>query len=363
MIRNVCSRRTAALMALIAAILPIAFGTSGLSVAWAAPVKLLETGSTLLYPLFNIWVPDYTHTNPDVQITTQGTGSGTGIAEATSGAAQIGASDAYLSPAQTAQDPTLMNIPLAISAQQINYNLPGIGAAHLNFSGPVLAGIYSGTIKNWNDPAIAKLNPGVNLPDHEIIPVHRADGSGDTFIFTQYLSFTTPSWKEAVGFGTSVSWPAIAVGIGTNGNPGMVQALKQTPYSIAYVGISWIDQTNAAGFGYAALENRAGKFLLPTPGTIASAAAALVGKTPPNEAISLIFAPGPNAYPIINYEYVIVKGKQADPGVAAAIKAFLTWCLSPTGGGNELYLTKVHFIGLSEMVRKLSQAQVERIGQ
>jgi phosphate transport system substrate-binding protein len=365
MIRRVRSTWAARfLAALIAAGLAITAGTATISAGWAGdPVRLLETGSTLLYPLFNLWVPEYTRTHPGVQITTEGTGSGTGIAEAISGAAQIGASDAYLAPAQRQKSPTLMNIPLAISAQQVNYNLPGVGTAHLRLSGPVLAAIYAGAIRNWNDSRIARLNPGVALPDHAIIPVHRADGSGDTFIFTQYLTATTPSWKQEVGFGTSVSWPANPAGIGANGNPGMVQALKQTPYAIAYVGISWLDQTNRAGFGYAALLNRAGKFVLPTPATINAAAAAAVPETPPDEGISLVLAPGPDAYPIINYEYAIVNARQPDPAVATAVRAFLTWCLSPAGGGSAAYLDKVHFIALPAAVRKLSQAQVDRIGR
>jgi phosphate transport system substrate-binding protein len=160
--------------------------------ARAQTTTLLETGSSLLYPLFNLWVPAYTKAHPEVRITTQSTGSGTGIAEAASGLAQIGASDAYMSNAMQKQHPEMLNIPLAISSQMVNYNLPGLNGAHLKLSGPVLATIYEGKIKNWNDPQIAKLNPGVKLPDHAIITIHRTDGSGDTFIFTQYLSFPSP---------------------------------------------------------------------------------------------------------------------------------------------------------------------------
>ncbi len=148
----------------------------------------METGSTLLYPLFNIWVPAYTQQHPNVQITTQGTGSGTGISEAVSGIAQIGASDAYMSNPLIKAHPRVLNIPLAISSQMINYNIPGLNKQQLKLSGPVLAGIYDGSIRFWDDPAIAKDNPGVKLPHNAIVPVHRTDGSGDTFIFTQYLS-------------------------------------------------------------------------------------------------------------------------------------------------------------------------------
>jgi phosphate transport system substrate-binding protein len=337
----------------------VAGGTSGDA---QASVKILETGSTLLYPLFNLWVAEYTKSHPNVQITTQVTGSGTGIAEAISGAAQIGASDAYLAPAQRSQNPTLVNIPLAISAQQINYNLPGLNSTHLKLSGPVLAGIYEGSIRYWDAGPIAALNPGLRLPHQVIVPVHRADGSGDTFIFTQYLSFSTPSWKQKVGFGTSVSWPANPTAVGANGNPGMVQALKQTPYSIAYVGISWLDQTNEAGLGYAALRNRSGRFVLPTRETILAAASALEKRTPADESISLVYAPGLDAYPIINYEYVVVNTKQPDQAVAKAVPAFLTWALSPRGGSAPRFLDRVHFVPLPASIRKLSLAQVAKIG-
>jgi phosphate transport system substrate-binding protein len=147
--------------------------------AWAAgTVNILETGSSLLYPLFNLWVPGYTHVDPGVKITTQSTGSGTGIAQSVAGIAQIGASDAYMSNALMKQHPDMLNIPLAISMQMVNYNLPGLNSRHLKLSGPVLAGIYEGKIRYWDDAQIRGLNPGVHLPHHLIIPVHRSDGSG-----------------------------------------------------------------------------------------------------------------------------------------------------------------------------------------
>ena len=178
----------------------------------AGTVNVLETGSSLLYPLFNLWVPVYTHGDPGLKITTQSTGSGTGIAQSISGIAQIGASDAYLSDALMKQHPGMLNIPLAISMQMVNYNLPGLNHEHLKLSGPVLAGIYEGKIRYWDDAAIKALNHGVKLPHHVIIPVHRSDGSGDTFIFTQYLSFSTPGWEKSVNYGTTVRWPPVTGG-------------------------------------------------------------------------------------------------------------------------------------------------------
>jgi phosphate transport system substrate-binding protein len=327
----------------------------------AQTVDLLETGSSLLYPLFNLWVPDYTKANPNVKITTQSTGSGTGISEAVSGIAQIGASDAYMSDALMKQHPAMLNVPLAISSQMVNYNLPGLNGTHLKLSGPVLAAIYEGKIKTWDDAAIAQLNPGLKLPAHAIITVHRTDGSGDTFIFTQYLSFTTPDWQNSIAYGTTVSWPAAAGAIGANGNQGMVTAMKGSDYSIAYVGISFLKAIQEDKLGEAELENRSGKYVLPTDQTVQAAAASKIKEMPADQRISLIFAPGDDAYPIINYEYAIVSAKQPNPQVAAQIRAFLAWCLSPEHGNAPKYMKEVNFVPLPASVAKQSAAQVEKI--
>jgi phosphate transport system substrate-binding protein len=347
-------------VAVAAAIAVAGFAFSS-TIASAAEVHLLETGSSLLYPEFNLWVPAYAEHHPDVKITTQSTGSGTGIAQAISGIAQIGASDAYMSDAQMKPHPGLLNIPLVISAQMVNYNVPGLNNRHLKLSGPVLAGIYDGHIKYWNDKAIEELNPGVKLPHHEIVPVHRTDGSGDTFIFTQYLSFSTPSWNSSVGYGTTVSWPAVQGGIGAEGNPGMVNASKGTPYSIAYIGISFKDATDQAKLGEALLKNRAGKFVLPTPKTVKAAVEATSAKTPKDERISLIFAPGDESYPIINYEYAIINSRQSSPEVAAALREFLNWCIEPSGGNAPHFTKPVGFAPLPPAIAELSKQQVAMI--
>jgi phosphate transport system substrate-binding protein len=320
-------------------------------------MRLLETGSTLLYPLFSLWAAGYT----DAQITTQGTGSGAGISEAISGIAQIGASDAYLSNAQMKSDPGMLNIPLAISSQMVNYNIPGLNDQHLKLSGPVLAGIYQGKVKYWDDPAIAKINPGVKLPHKVIVPVHRSDGSGDTFIFTQYLSYTTPEWWNSLGYDTTVSWPAVQGGIGAVGNPGMVNALKGTPYSIAYIGISFKNAIDWASLGVAVLQNRDGKFVLPDHMTVAAAANELLAKTPTDERVGLIFAPGARSYPIVNYEYAIVKSQQPNADTAKALREFLSWAINPKGGSAPYDLQAVGFVALPEPIVKLSEKQIQQI--
>ena len=327
----------------------------------AENINILETGSSLLYPLFNLWVPVYTKAHPGVRITTQSTGSGTGMSQAVAGIAQIGASDAYLSDAIMRMHSDMLNIPLAISMQMVNYNLPGLNHSHIKLSGPVIAGIYSGSIRMWNDHAIAAMNPGVKLPNHAIIPIHRSDGSGDTFIFTQYLSFSTPAWQNKYAYGTTISWAPVSGGLGAVGNPGMVTALKGNAYSIAYIGTSYQDAIEKDGMGIAMLKNRDGHFVLPTATTAKAAADAMVSKTPADERISLIFAPGAESYPIINYEYAIVKQRQPSGATAAALRNLFTWAISPSGGNAPSFMAKVHFVPLPVSVAKLSAAQIAKI--
>lgn len=344
------------------AVLALALAVAGAGSALAAQqVNILETGSSLLYPLFNLWVPAFTHAHPNIKITTQSTGSGTGISQSVQGIAQIGASDAYIGDFMERMHSNMLNIPLAISIQMVNYNIPGLNKIHLKLSGPVLAGIYTGQIRDWNDAQIAKLNPGVKLPNHVIVPIHRTDGSGDTFIFTQYLAFSTPSWAHSLNYGTTISWPAVPGGLGAEGNPGMVAALKGSPYSIAYIGISYEQATEAAGMGMAALGNRDGKFVLPNAHTAAAAAAQMVPKTPKDERVSLIFAPGAESYPIINYEYAIVNKKQPNAEMASALRTLFTWAISKDGGNAPKYMNAVHFVALPASVVKLSQAQINQI--
>jgi phosphate transport system substrate-binding protein len=345
--------------------LTLAFAATALlgvrAVLAAQTVNILETGSSLLYPLFNLWVPVYAHVHPDAKITTQSTGSGTGISQSIAGIAQIGASDAYLSNALMRMHPDMLNIPLAISMQMVNYNLPGLNHTRLKLSGPVLAGIYEGKITKWNDPAIRAMNPGINLPDHNIIPIHRTDGSGDTFIFTQYLAFSTPDWASSLSYGTTVSWPPVSGELGAVGNPGMLTATKDNAYSIAYIGTSYQNAIERDGLGIAKLKNRDGNFVLPTAETADAAAAQMVPKTPTSERISLIFAPGAQSYPIINYEYAIVNKMQPSAATAAAMRELFTWAISRNGGNAPRFMASVHFVPLPAPVAKLSAAQIAQI--
>ena len=328
--------------------------------AAAGSLQITETGSSLLFPLFQEWAPAYQQ-KTGIEISPQSTGSGTGISDAANATVNIGASDAYVSTALEASHPNLLNIPLAVSAQQIMYNLPGLNKQHLKLNGPVLAGIYDGQIKTWDAPQIRRLNPGIKLPHLPVVPIHRADGSGDTFLFSQYLTFTTKSWSRGPNFGTSIAWPSVPGSISATGNQGMVQALKQYSGGVAYVGISWLTPALKAGLGEAMLENRAHRFLLPNKQTIGAAVALMAKHTPKTERISLIYAPGRNSYPIINYEYAIVPNNQPSPAVAAAVKAFLLWAADPRQGNSPQFLTPVHFLPLPSSVLPLSRTQIEQI--
>jgi phosphate transport system substrate-binding protein len=321
---------------------------------------LTETGSTLLLPLLHAWAGAYQQQFPQVRISTGGTGSGTGIKDASAGTVDIGASDAYLSSGDLVKNPALLNIPLAVAAQQVDYNLPELKAGvHLRLTGAVLAQMYQGTIRTWNNPAISKLNPGITLPPARVVPLHRSDSSGDTFLFTSYLSTHDPAWNRAIGYGTTVAWPAGPGRRGQHGNSGMVAGCQATPGCVAYVGISYLSAALADGLGEAQLANALGQYELPTPASISAAVAAFVSATPANETISMVNGPAPGGYPIVNYEYAIVRGRQPDRTQARDIQAFLHWAV--TTGNSAQYLGAGRFQPLPKAVVTLSDQQIATI--
>ncbi|HZE15597.1 MAG TPA: phosphate ABC transporter substrate-binding protein PstS [Mycobacterium sp.] len=322
-------------------------------------VALTETGATELYPLMNSWRDAYHSKYPNVTITTAATGSGAGISQAIARTVHIGASGAYLSEGDIAAHKGLMNIALAIAAEQVHYNLPGV-TEHLKLNGKVLAAMYQGTIKTWNDPQIAGLNPGVNLPATPVVPLHRSDGAGDTFVFTQYLSKQDPDgWGKSPGYGTTVDFPAVPGALGENGAGGMVTGCAQTPGCIAYIGSSYLDEATQKGLGQAQLGNASGNFLLPDAQSIQAVAASFASQTPANQVISLINGPAADGYPIVNYEYAVVYSDQKDAATAQTLQAFLHWVV--TDGSAPSFLDKVHFQPLPPPVVKLSNAQIAKI--
>ncbi|HEX4214815.1 MAG TPA: phosphate ABC transporter substrate-binding protein PstS [Candidatus Dormibacteraeota bacterium] len=318
-------------------------------------MTLSEAGSSLVEPYLAALAPQLTSAYSNITLTPSAGGSGVGISDAATNLIDLGGSDAYLSDSEMTQYPGLMNIPIAISAQEIAYNLPGV--SDLKLSGNILAEIYQGKITKWNDPAIAKLNSGVNLPSATIVPIRRVDSSGDTFIFSSFLSATNSAWNNGPAFGTTVTWPAVTGELTATGNPGMVQAAHATPDSIAYIGISVKSSIQSAGLGIAELQNKAGKFVSASQATITSAVTNSAQDIPSNLAQSLIYEPGAQSYPIVNYEYMMVQKQQKDANTALAIRTFLTWAVDSSGGANATNLASVNFIALpSNVLLKIKPA-------
>ncbi len=350
-------RRPATLFAAAAA---VALCTSAMS-ASAAGIVLNETGSSLLYPLFALWAPDYTAAHPEVTLKLAPTNSGEGISAAIAGSVHIGASDAYMSDEEAERNRQIISVPVAISALMVNCNIPDLGETVLRLDGPTLAGIYSGRVRQWDDPAIVAMNPGAKLPHHDIVPVRRNEPSGDTFVFTQFLDFSTQRWEDTIGYGTTVDWPSVPGEITAVGNDGMLKAIAGTPYSIGYVGISFRHAAGEAGLATVLLKNQDGKFVHPSAETISAAASVLDPRTPADERLSLVDAPGEQSYPLVNYEYAVVSIHQPDPATAEAIRRFLLWSIAVDGGNQAKYVEAVGFIPLPDFIRAMSEKQIGRV--
>jgi phosphate transport system substrate-binding protein len=327
----------------------------------ASGVTVSETGSTLLYPLARTWAAAYHRQHPGVTVTTAGTGSGAGIEDASDGQAEIGASDAYLSSGDLVTNPRLLNIPLAVSAQTVIYHVPGLPAgSHLRLNAAVLAAIYRGTITRWDDPQIKALNPSLPLSPLTIVPVHRSDRSGDTFLFTSYLSTQDQVWDTSIGYGTTANWPKVAGALAEKGSLAVVSACAATPGCVAYNGISYLAQAQSAGLGEAALANSTQNFTLPTASAINDSVRSFASLTPPNETISMIDGPSADGYPIVNYEYAVVSTRQPNAVAASAVKDFLSWVI--TTGNHTSFLGTVGFQALSPTLVQLGQDQIKEIG-
>ncbi|MDE3097697.1 MAG: phosphate ABC transporter substrate-binding protein PstS [Chloroflexota bacterium] len=315
------SLRSVAALALIGALAALAAGTANAAPSRHAATTLQGAGSTLIAPAFATWSPAYGKAR-GVEVSYSGIGSGGGIAAITARTVDFGCSDAPLSPDQLAAAKGVVQIPWALTATVPSYNIPGVADTKLRLSGPVLADIYLGHITKWNDAAIRKLNPGLKLPDLTITPIHRSDGSGDTFAFTDYLSKVSPEWASKVGNNTSVNWPA---GVGGKGNPGVAALIGSTPGSIGYVSDAYVLQNHIAK---AQLLNRAGRYTLPSVASI-EAAAQTVTRVPADNRMSIVDPPASkkyaDAYPTSTFTYIIVPLQTAK---AHDIKNFVTWALT-----------------------------------
>jgi phosphate transport system substrate-binding protein len=285
----------------------------------ASAQKLNGAGATFPYPIYSKWFSEYSASH-GIQINYQPVGSGGGIRQVIAGTVDFGASDGPMADEQIAASKVkIQHIPTVLGAVVPVYNLPGVGAA-LKFSPDVLADIYLGKITNWNDARIAKDNPGVNLPNSEIFVVHRSDGSGTSYIFTDYLSKVSADWKGGPGKGVSVSWPR---GIGAKGNEGVAGMVRQTPGALGYVELIYAVQ-NKIETGL--VRNAGGVFMKATVESV-TAAAANSKQMPPDYRVSVTNAPGKDAYPISSFTWLLIPNPAPDSAKGKIIKDFLTWML------------------------------------
>jgi len=292
------------------------------SVGASASDTINAAGATFPAPIYQKWFEEFHKAHPDVQINYQAIGSGGGVRQLTEGTVDFGASDFAMTDEQLAKVTKfkVLHFPTVIGGVVPTYNVPG--APDLKFSGPTLAGIYLGNIKKWNDPAIVKDNPGVKLPNDDITVVHRSDGSGTSFIFTDYLSKVSPEWKMRVGNSASVNWP---VGLGGKGNEGVAGLVKQTPDSIGYVELTYARQ-NKMEFGL--LKNVAGNFVKASVESVTAAAAGAAKDMPADFRVSIANAPGKDAYPIASFTWMLVPDKIQDANKKKAITEFLQWMVT-----------------------------------
>jgi phosphate transport system substrate-binding protein len=275
------------------------------------------------HPIYSKWFAEYEKLHPKIEIQYNPVGSGAGIREVTAGAFDFGASDAPMEFSQmriyrAARGFDILHFPTVLGADVPIYDIPGV-TAELKFTPDALAGIFLGKITKWNDPELTTANPDAKLPEHEIVVAYRSDGSGTTYIWTNYLAKVSEDWDEEIGFGTSVPWP---VGVGGQGNSGVAAIVKQTPYTIGYVELAYAIQ-NKLAFG--SVKNQAGNFVKADLESVTAAAASVAQKMPDDFRVSITNAPGEKAYPISSFTWLLVPAKFSDNSKLKAMKDFLQW--------------------------------------
>jgi phosphate transport system substrate-binding protein len=297
---------------MLAAVLALAVG----GVAHADSLLITGAGATFPFPLYSKWFSDYNKKNPDLHFNYQSIGSGGGIKQITEKTVEFGASDAPMTDEELSKAPGIQHIPTVLGAVVVTYNAPVEG---LKLTPETVSGIFLGTISKWNDPALAKDNQGAKLPDAPITVVHRSDGSGTTYVFTDYLAKASPAWKSKVGAGKSVKWPA---GLGAKGNEGVTGLVKGTPGAIGYVELAYANQNKLA---MASLRNHDGAFVKPSIESTSEAAAGV--EVPADYRVSITDASGKTAYPIASFTYLLVYKDQADKAKGEALVRFLWWAV------------------------------------
>jgi phosphate transport system substrate-binding protein len=306
----------------------ILVGIAAVSLAGVAVAALSVTGAgaTFPYPIYSKWFYEYHKLHPDVEINYKSLGSTAGIEQVTAGKVDFGASDGPMNDQQVLgfkqqRQCDVLHFPTVLGAVVPTYHLPG-ATTDLNFTPAALAGIFLGKITKWNDPEIAKANPKVNLPNHAITVVHRAEASGTTYIWTDYLSKVSPEWKQKVGVGQTVNWP---VGQAEKGNEDVLGKINQTEYSIGYVELAYAIQNKVP---YGLVQNTAGSFVRADLASV-TAAAAGAANMPADFRVSITNAPGRDAYPISSFTWLLIPSKIPDPAKEKAVVDFLRWMLGP----------------------------------
>ena len=291
-----------------------------LSSAALAQTNLNGAGATFPYPVYSKWFSEYHKLHPDIQINYQSIGSGGGIRQVLAGTVDFGATDGPMTNDQMGQAKTkILHIPTVLGAVVPAYNVPGV-KTDLKFTPEALAGIFLGRITSWNDKAIASANPGVSLPSQSIIVVHRSDGSGTTYVWTDYLSKVSPEWKSRVGAKTSVAWP---VGLGAKGNEGVAGMVRQMEGAIGYVELIYAEQNKIP---YGSVKNASGEFVKASLASTTTAAAS--AKMPPDFRVSITNAPGKGAYPIASFTWLLIPVQAKDAKRGQIIKDFLNWMVT-----------------------------------
>jgi phosphate transport system substrate-binding protein len=286
-----------------------------------AQLQLNGAGATFPYPMYSKWFNQYIQVDPDVRFNYQSIGSGGGIKQITEQTVDFGASDGPMTDEQLRAAPgKILHFPTVMGAVVVTYNAEGITTG-LKLTPEAIASIFLGKITKWNDPVLAASNPGVTLPPRDIIVVHRSDGSGTSYIFTDYLSKVSREWNNKVGKGTSVNWPA---GLGGKGNEGVTGLVKQTPFSLGYVELIYAQSNNLP---FADVKNKAGAFVTPSLESVTAAAAAFAETMPNDFRVSITDAPGANAYPISGMTWLLVYEKQKDAEKGKKLVRFLDWMM------------------------------------
>jgi phosphate transport system substrate-binding protein len=292
-----------------------------LALPLVAQTTLNGAGATFPYPMYSKWFSEYHKLHPDIQMNYQSIGSGGGIRQVIAGTVDFGATDGPMTDDQLKEAKMkILHIPTVLGADVPAYNIPGV-TAELKLTPEALAGIFLGRVTKWNDKAIASVNPGVSLPDKDIIVVHRSDGSGTTYIWTDYLSKVSPDWQNGPGKGTSVKWP---IGLGGKGNEGVAGMLRQLPGSIGYVELIYAVQNNIS---YGSVKNSAGNFVKASLEGV-TAAAASAPKMPPDFRVSITNAPGKDAYPISSFTWLLIPEQSKDAAKGKILADFLNWMVT-----------------------------------